>query len=240
MTVRIDLKNRSKAVRVVSFSGVDCSGKSTQIAAVADKMRMRGQKPVHLWFRVGYTPVFCALKEAARCVLGRGRLPQGLSAKREHFMSSGWKRGLWLQIAFADMALQTAVVIRILRMLGYSVLCDRYIEESEIDLVMNFGEFAAQLRAWRVVKAIAAKPEVRIFLDLPFRESLRRSVLKDEPFPDSEERRRRRAEFYELLKVRGDYCIIDASKGISEVSAEIDSFLFEHDCPAGECHEAAL
>lgn len=233
------MKSRREFVRVVSFSGVDCSGKSTQIAAVADRMRMRGQKPRYLWLRVGYTPMFCALKFAVRCLFGRGRLPQGQSERRERFMSSGWKRNLWLYVAFADMAIQTAVVIRILRYLGYKVLCDRYLEESEIDLAMNFGEFAAQLRTWKIVKAIAAKPDVKILLDLPFEESLRRSILKNEPFPDTEEKRRKRAGFYELLKLQGDYCTIDARMSVSEVSGAIDSFLFEHESPVEECREAA-
>jgi thymidylate kinase len=223
----------------VSFSGVDCSGKSTQIAAVADRMRMRGQRTRYLWIRVGYTPMFCALKDAARCLLGRGRLPQGQSEQRKRFMNSGWKRYIWFYVAFADMAIQTAVVIRILKYLGYKVLLDRYIDESEIDLTMNFGAYAAQLKAWKIVKAIAAKPDIQILLDLPFEESLRRSILKNEPFPDPEEKRRQRAGFYELLKLQNDYCTIDARMSVSEVSAAIDSFLFEHESSAGEYREAS-
>lgn len=217
--------------RIISFSGVDCSGKSTQIASVADKLRERRERPFYLWLRIGYTPTFCALKNAARRVLGHKRLPQGKSAQRASFMSSGWKRSLWLHLAFADMVFETAVHIRVLTLLGYRVLCDRYIEDSEMDLIMNFGERAAQLPAWKIVKTLAITPDVRIFLDLPFEESLQRSILKNEPFPDPEETRRRRASLYEPLKTRGYYCIIDARMSTTEISAVIESLVFGERSP---------
>jgi thymidylate kinase len=123
------------------------------------------------------------------------------------------------------MAFQTAVRIRLLRLFRYRVLCDRYIEESEMDLVLNFGDHTAQLPAWKLVKAIAAKPDVRIFLDLPFEDSLRRSILKQEPFPDPEEKRRRRAALYEMLKLQDAYRIIDARMSITAISEAIDSLV---------------
>jgi thymidylate kinase len=221
-----------QAPRVISFSGVDCSGKSTQISVVIDKMRQRGQRPIYLWLRVGYTPLFSALKNVGRRLLGRERLPQGQSVRRERFMSSGWKRSLWLHLAFADMALQTAILIRLLPLFRYSVLCDRYIEESEMDLLLNFGDQAARLPAWRFVKAIAAKPDVRILFDLPFEESLKRSILKQEPFPDPEEKRRRRAALYEMLKQQNMYHIIDARMSITAISAVIDSLILGGCAPA--------
>lgn len=229
-----------RAARVISFSGVDCSGKSTQISAAIEGMRRRGEKFFYLWLRVGYTPLFCALKNFVRRLSGEGRIPQGQSIERDRFLSSGWKRSLWLHLAFADMAFQTAVRVRLLRFLGYKVLCDRYIEESEMDLILNFGEPAAQLAAWKVVKAIAAKPDLRILLDLPFEESLRRSILKQEPFPDHEEKRRRRALLYDTLKLRADYCVIDARMNIPQISAQIDSLVFGDGSTGGTGVEVSL
>lgn len=160
--------------------------------------------------------------------------------QRDRFMSSVWKRSLWLHLAFADMALQTAVRIRLLRFFGHKVLCDRYIEESEMDLVLNFSEHAARLAAWKIVKAIAAKPDLRILLDLPFEESVRRSIQKNEPFPDSEEKRRRRAGLYDILKLQADYCIIDAQMSITQISAQVDSLVFGDASPAGKGAEVSL
>jgi thymidylate kinase len=129
---------------------------------------------------------------------------------------------LWLHAAMADMAFETAVRIRALRFLGYTVICDRYVEESDMDLVLNFGERTAHMWAWRLVKAVAAKPDIRLLFDLPFGEALRRSILKKEPFPDPEEKRLLRAGLYENLKRESSYCVIDAQMSITEISALID------------------
>jgi thymidylate kinase len=138
------------------------------------------------------------------------------------------------------MVFETAIRIRVLSFLGYKVLCDRYIEDSEMDLIMNFGESAAQLPAWKLVKAIAARPDVRILFDLPFEESLRRSILKNEPFPDAEEARRRRASLYQTLKAHGSYSIIDARMSIAEISAAIDSLVFGGPSPTKRSIEVSL
>ena len=231
------LDRRGNAVRVVTFSGVDCSGKSTQIEALMQRLQARGKKPVYLWLRVGYTPLFSAFKRFLRRLAGEKRMPRGQSSLRDQFMNSGWKKSLWLHLAFVDFAFETAVCIRLLRLLSYTVLCDRTIEDSEMDLIINHGERTAQLHAWRAVKALAARPDARIFLDLPLEESLRRSIFKDEPFPDPEETRRRRAGLYEKLKQQGNFFVIDAQMSIAEVAAAIASHVFTKRTSTGKSTE---
>lgn len=231
--------NRSgKVARVIVFSGVDCSGKSTQISVLIERLQERGERPIYIRLRIGYTPLFCALKNALRRLLGQGIIPQGPSPQRDRSLSSGWKRSLWLNLAFADMAFETAVRIRVLRLLRRKVVCDRYIEDSEMDLKMYFDERTAQLPAWKIVKAIAATPDVRILLDLPFEEALRRSILKNEPFADPEETRRRRASLYEMLKLQSAYFIIDAQMSITEISAVIGSLVIGEGSPTKTSTEA--
>jgi thymidylate kinase len=214
-------KSRRKFGRVVAISGVDCSGKSTQIAALIEAVRKRGERPYFIWFRVGHTPVINLVKDV---LLGKVRTP--LTAQRARVMSSSWKRSLWLHIAFADVALLTAVHIRMLPLLGYNVVCDRYIEDSEHDLIVNFGEYAAQFPAWKFVKAIAAKPDVHILLDLPFEEARRRSIETNEPDADPDEKRLRRAALYEKMKNQSDYAILDAKKSSDEISSAVFTLVF--------------
>lgn len=221
-----DRTRERKIARVIAFSGVDCSGKSTQISILMERLRDRGERPVYVWLRVGYTPLFNTLKGFLRWVVGSRRLPQGESPQRERFMGSGWTRSLWLHVAFADMAFETALRIRLLRLFGRKVLCDRYLEDSERDLIMNFGYTEAQLPAWGLVKAIAAKPDVRIFLDLSFEESLRRSIEKKEPFADSEQRRLQRAGLYSQLKQNSGYRVVDAECTVAEIAKVVDSLVF--------------
>jgi len=217
---------RERNARLVVFSGVDCSGKSTQISLLIELLRERGEKPFYFWSRVGYTPVFHALKTVLRRTVGEDRLPQGASEQRDRFLGRSSTRRVWLWVAFADMVLQTALRLRLLRLLGRTVVCDRYIDDSENDLIMNFDESATRLFGWRLVKALAAKPDVSILLDLPFEEALHRSVLKNEPFADSEERRLRRAGLYESMRRSGSYAVIDARRSIDGIAAEVRSLVF--------------
>lgn len=212
--------------RLITVSGIDCSGKTTQISLLVDRLRERGEKPLYYWSRVGYTPLFNGLKTLLRRTIGESRLPTGDSPQRDRFLNRPATRTLWLWLAFADMILQTAFRLRMLRLLGYTIVCDRYLDDSENDLILHFGESTARLAGWRLVKAIAARPDVSILLDLPFEEALRRSTLKNEPFADSEERRRRRAALYARMRQSGRYEVIDARNSIAWIGAEIDSLVF--------------
>ena len=75
--VALHLNYRKRRPCLISFSGVDCSGKSTQISAVIDRMRQRGERPFYIWLRVGYTPLFSALKDVMRRLFGHWQKPQG-------------------------------------------------------------------------------------------------------------------------------------------------------------------
>src|SRR4051812_20419538 len=77
----------STSRRLVTFSGLDGAGKSTQIELVAASMRSSGYTVVRLWSRGGYTPIFESLKKAVRA-LSRSSIPKsGSVAKREQTFS---------------------------------------------------------------------------------------------------------------------------------------------------------
>jgi thymidylate kinase len=218
-------RGRSRKGLVIAFSGVDCCGKSTQISLLCDKFRSLGREPRWVWLRVGYTPGISALKELIRRIVGRNRIPSGDSLQRREFMSSSWKRRAWLNCAFADMIWQTAFRMRILRLLDQVTIADRYVQDSELDLLLNFGSTATRMWGWRLVKLLAARPDMHVFLDLPFAEAVSRAELKNEPFPDPHEQRRQRAFLYEERKSVEAWKIVDASKRIAEVAATVNEML---------------
>lgn len=225
VAVTVAPSTRTRAM-TVAFSGADCSGKSTQISILRGEFERKGGKTRLIWLRLGYTPGFCLLKSAFRLLVGRDTLPQGASPQRDRFMKSGWKRRLWLYCAFADMFFETAVRLRLLRCLNYSVICDRYIVDSEIDLALNFGQQAVAMWGWRFVKWAALRPEIHIFLDLPFEEQLQRAIAKHEPFPDSVERRRERAILYEEIKSRTPWQVVSTQTTESFTAAKIGTLIW--------------
>jgi thymidylate kinase len=62
---------------------------------------------------------------------------------------------------------------------------------------------------------------------IPVEESLRRSKLKDEPFPDSAEVLSQRLAFYEKFSAAGYGIVIDCMHSIDEISNQIVSIVRE-------------
>jgi thymidylate kinase len=86
-----------------------------------------------------------------------------------------------------DLLFYLGVWVRLLRALCYNVVADRWLDDSELDLQLNFPKDNPETwLLWRVVKFLVPKPNVHFLFLVPVEESLRRSREKKEPFPDSE------------------------------------------------------
>jgi thymidylate kinase len=207
---------------LVTFSGIDCCGKSTQIQLLEDVLRERDQRPVRLWIRGGYTPRLAEARALARRMLGKRAAPPGETTQRQAFMKNRAKRRLWLYLAIADLFVECVVRVRWLRLLGHSVICDRYLVDSEIDFSLNFAEDnVPQWRSWRLLCKLAANPDHAFLLDLPFEESARRSREKKEPFPEKDELRRLRADCYVARRDARAWHVLDGYRSIEQLHREI-------------------
>jgi thymidylate kinase len=207
---------------LITFSGIDCCGKSTQIKLLESWLRGQGARPEYCWLRAGYTPLFSALKSGARILAGRKLLPQGDSPRRQAFMKNNrWSR-VWLTLAILDLGLETAVHLRWLRLMGRTVICDRHLADSEIDFSINFPQHdVADWKLWRLVKRMAARPDHSFLLDLPVDDSLRRSKDKNEPFAEREELRRVREALYLEAGQHGAWFVLDAQRSIDSLHKEV-------------------
>ena len=70
--------------------------------------------------------------------------------------------------------------------LGLKVICDRYIFDTSIDFKLNFPqEKVDKWLIWKLLNLIALKPKKHFVMTISIEESIKRSKLKNEPFPDS-------------------------------------------------------
>lgn len=182
---------------LICVSGVDGSGKSTQIRLLAEWLERRSVTVVSFWSRVGYTPGFLAVKGLMRRMLGSKVPSPGISPQREAILSNPWMRGCWVGIALVDLALTYAVRLRVALLKGHVVVCDRYLEDSAIDLRMAFGLRPERLMVWKIVSAVCPRPDIQLFLTIPAIESERRSLEKGDPFPESFPDRQKRISYYQ-------------------------------------------
>lgn len=209
---------------LVVFSGLDGAGKSTQIERLTAHLHSQGHRPAIIWTRGGYTPLFSAAKTALRR-LSRGRaLPQaGPSQRRDQAMARPAVRRLWLVLATLDLLWIYGMQVRWQRWRGRAVICDRYLGDTEIDFRLNFPqERFDRFLLWRLLRWIAARPDASFLLVIPVEESVRRSRLKDEPFPTPPSLLAQRLTWYEALAGQGrwDY-VLDGRRPARELAAGI-------------------
>lgn len=217
--------------QLIAFSGIDGAGKSTQIDLLLRSLRERGKRPVYLWTRGGYTGPFNALKTLIRRIIGRKFPPSGRNDERDKAFKKKWVRTLWLILAILDLMLVYGIYMRISRTFGRVVIADRYLWDTWIDFRLNFPDVDIdQWILWKILVWISPKPDAAFLLLVPVEECLRRSKLKNEPFPDSEDVLKRRLILYKGFSYQ--LHILDGLKPIDVIFREIVSCLNNENKPS--------
>ncbi|MES9902892.1 MAG: hypothetical protein ABW168_09430 [Sedimenticola sp.] len=122
-----------------------------------------------------------------------------------------------------DLALVYGIYVRWLNLTGRTVIADRYLDDTWIDFTLNFpGVNFDHWSLWKLLELLTPKPDYAFILFIPVEESLRRSKLKDEPFPDSEEVLRQRLEYYtNFMSLNGNLREIDCTRPLDTIADEI-------------------
>lgn len=208
---------------MISFSGIDCSGKSTQINLLCKEYDQKGIKYQVIWSRGGYTPGIEKVKKLIRG--GKSSSREEHVAHSNEVNENPKKRKILFIAALMDLWLYYSVVIRVKELMGTKIICDRYIWDTYIDFKMKYPEYDYEKGFWwRLTLKTMLKPDPSFVLFIPAEESMRRSDLKDEPFPEPIEVRDERIKRYieEVGKGRWQHRI-DATKSIDEVYQQIRS-----------------
>ena len=207
---------------MISFSGIDCSGKSTQIELLCSELKKQNKRYQVIWSRGGYTPGIQFVKK----LISRdnsGMTKEERLQYSEKVNSNSTKRKLLFTASLMDLWLYYSVVLRFKELMGTTVICDRYIWDTYIDFRMKYPDYDFEKGFWwKLTLKTMLKPKPSFVFFIPAEESMRRSDLKDEPFPEPIETRKERIDHYmnELKNNRWD-CVIDATKSIEEVFSSV-------------------
>ena len=207
---------------MISFSGIDCSGKSTQIDLLKSEFAKKGKRCEVIWSRGGYTPGMDLIKKVIRC--GKVTTKEERLEQSAKINENPRKRKLLFTASLIDLWRFYTISLRI-KGIGKTIICDRYIWDTYIDFKMKYPEYDFEHGFWwRLTLKTMVKPKPSFCLFIPAEMSMYRSSLKDEPFPESVEVRQERIAWYqrEMKNKRWQY-EIDATKSIDEVYAQIRS-----------------
>lgn len=208
--------------RLITLSGVDCSGKTTQLELLTDACSSVGWRVKQVWFRPGYSDEMDTLRSIIRKA-SPNVMPRHteVKAREQVFAKSGVSES-WLVMALVDCFIQCACKIRFYMLQGFTVICDRFLEDAELDLFFRFPNleniYGPSLRALR---SLAPTPNHALLLNLPYELLDARIKEKDEPFPDPDDVRFLRWQEYQRLSTTGRFEPIDASPSITEVHSII-------------------
>lgn len=205
---------------MISFSGIDCSGKSTQIERVKQTLENNGYKCRVIHSRGGYTPVLEWFKTLIRP--DKGGSAKDHAQYRDAVHGNRKKRKLLLWLSIFDLSMYYGIWFRLVELFGSRVLADRYFWDSLIDFRMKYPEFDFEnWLVWKFARAIYIKPKYSVIYTIPAELSMYRSTLKEEPWPEPVEVRRDRIDRYmkEIELGRWQH-VIDATGTIDEVYAE--------------------
>lgn len=207
---------------LITLSGIDCSGKSTQLQLLAEALRGQGRRVRTIWFRPGYSPEMDALRRLVRAVRPGAIPAPGPSAKRHETFARPAVARSWVAMAITDTILQYAFKLRRWLWAGWDVICDRYLLDARLDLQLRFpaqGEVVST--AVDVVAQLCPRPNISFLLTLPHEEMCRRMAIKAEPYPDPPELRDERYERYLALGKTTRVTEIAADRPVSDVHAEV-------------------
>lgn len=185
---------------IISFSGIDSCGKSTQIKLIENYFKEKNMRYKNIWSRGGYTNWFEFLKQVARKLPFNKLPPPGVNEKRTKMFENNRFQKVWLYIALLDLIRLYTVTFRLNCLLGYSIICDRYLWDTYIDFKLAFPDINLEKHIlWKILGKLAVKPDVSIIITISPEESWERSVLKKEPFSETLEIRKERDALYKRL-----------------------------------------
>ena len=209
--------------KLIVFGGIDSSGKSTQIEKVKTHLLAKNIKVKVIWSRGGYTPLFNLFKTGLKMIIPNSIPKPGESEERNQTFNKKYIRILWLNIALVDMILFYDIYFRILKIFGYTVIADRYLWDTYIDFKLKFNNDNFERGVlWKTLIHFSLSPNLSYLLTIPVDESIRRSNLKNEPFSENLNQRKKRISFYQDLIKKGKWNhIIDGMRPIDEVWSNI-------------------
>lgn len=186
---------------MITFSGIDSSGKSTYIdltKKLLDELDIRYKV---VWSRGGYTNFFEKIKKLLRFI-ARKKLPEsGHSNRREELFRNAFISSVWYVISMVDLICLYWISFNIYKKKDIVLICDRYLWDTYVDFSIRFTEKNMNKSLlWAIACRVSRKPDLSFYFFVSPELSLSRSLNKNEAFSETLEQRKVRLDLYSKLQ----------------------------------------
>lgn len=190
--------------QIVTFSGTDGAGKSTQIEAYQKYLEEKKIKHRVIWGRGGWTPGVELIKKLVR--KDKGMTDEQKTVYREQIHANPKKEKLLLIGSILDLYLYFGIYYRFLKWTNKVLVCDRYIWDTMIDFKVIYPNIPFEKWIiWKWLLPFLPKPNRSIMLLINAEESERRCAEKEDKFPEPIERRLARVKLYHSYVENGKW-----------------------------------
>lgn len=214
---------------MITFSGIDCAGKSTQIDILKEELDACHVKYKIIWSRGGYTSWVEGIKTLVR--RDKNYSDEQKKEYRDQISRNSRKSRLLLWASIVDLIRYYGIVFRFIELNGTKIVCDRYLWDTYIDFRMKFPhiDFEKWL-SWKLLIRVAKKPNCSIVFTIPIEESMRRSVEKNDQHSEPYDFRLRRIQLYMEVIQQGKWQhVVDAMAPIDKVSIKVKEIITTHE-----------
>lgn len=211
---------------IVAFSGIDSSGKTTQIDILKDYCKSQKLRVGKIWGKGRGTPGVMLIKGIVR--QDRFMSPEQKDEYREQIYKSNKKRYLLLVISILDLWWYFGIWYRIKNWTHQVLICDRYIWDTYIDFRSEFPEYVIDnWWIWKIAYKFAPAPKHSFMFYITAEESYSRDQQKGDLTLDTLELKIAKTEKYIKLIDSGKWeVVIDGTRDKKSISREVRRTVF--------------
>ena len=208
---------------IISFSGIDSAGKTTQIDKLTAYFDAHKVKYIKKWSKARGTPGVEFLKSLVRKDSVEQQSDDERVAARKEVYKSPRKQKILYLLSLIDLCWYWGFYYRWLNLTHKYLICDRYLWDTYVEMKYDFYSVDIDHSIlWKMVQFFAAKPRISFVFIIPAELSLERDLQKGADGTEDIERKKSKISLYlKLIEQKRWTNVMDGTKSREDLHLEV-------------------